>query len=83
MATKKKMGTQAEEVKANVSLLKKEARLLSKSVKKRGPGSVSLNTLSLIGELVASIRIDRNASKFSQAVIKEEVPIWPFPNHGL
>ena len=66
-------------VKTSIGLLKREARLLAKSVRKRGSASVSVNTLSLIDELVTSIRIDRNALKFSQAIVREEKPIWPFP----
>ncbi len=65
-----------------VALLRKESRLLSKTVKKRGVGSVSANTISLIGELVTSIRVDRGALKFSKSNPREEEPLpppWPFP----
>lgn len=70
----------AAEVKSAIALLKKEARLLGKLVRKRGVSSVSMHTVSLIDELVTSIRIDRNALKFSKAKLDAPPSVWPFPH---
>ena len=67
------------EVKAAVSLLKREARLLGKFARKRGAQGVSSHTLLLIDELVSSIRIDRKALKRTEARLSEPKALWPFP----
>jgi hypothetical protein len=67
----------------SIEALKRESTSLLKVVKRRGTSGVSENTLELINDTIASIRIDRAAAKFSKAKLKAPARVWPFPLSAL